>query len=243
MAYYSSIDDIREKFEELNAEQWQLYNGKAKNRPKPEVKYRFLLDEYTGNGSEESFSHLENVLNRVSLKGGNATLFIGRDDQTPVLIMPISLSSKTTTRQVAGQVAGQAGAMPGIRGFNDTLSDKLAIYDLQRKLADMENASQGSFLERIGERVLDNISPDLLVAGITAIISKVAGVPVQMPAAVQGAPTAGAQTDFTPGLDESIDRLVDALSGSFEDEREMIQFIDKMTNTVKNNPAILKQLR
>lgn len=243
MAYYSSIEDIREKFEELSAEQWQLYNGKAKNRPKPEVKYRFLLDEYREGGTEDAFNHLENTLNRVSLKGGNATLFIGPDDQTPVLVMPIALSNKTTTRQVAGTQVTGMNQQAGYRNFNDTLSDKLAIYDLQKKIADMENSSSGSFIERIGERVLDNISPDLLVAGLTAIISKVAGVPVQMPAAVQGAPAADQQTDFTPGLDDAVDRLIDALSGSFDDEREMIQFIDKMTNTVKNNPAILKQLR
>lgn len=157
--------------------------------------------------------------------------------------MPIALSSKTTTRQVAGTQVTGMNNQAGYRNFNDTLSDKLAIYDLQKKIADMENSSSGSFLERIGERVLDNISPDLLVAGLTAIISKVAGVPVQMPASVQGAPAADQQTDFTPGLDDAVDRLIDALSGSFDNEREMIQFIDKMTNTVKNNPAILKQLR
>lgn len=247
MAYYSDLEHIKAVFFEKEIPDWEFYRGTNINKPPVEKRFSRLIDESPeGAGIDESWNQLEDVLNRVSYKGGKAVLFLGPKGETPVFALPISLS-KHTMSQPPTFATGQRGGISsqqyysvGARGFSETLDDKMRIYDLERQL----ESGSGDMWTQIGQSVLEKIDPNTIALALSNLITGLTGKPVQMPniqAAQQTAPKVGAASE--DDLEGAIENLMGTVSNALGDDPEkMKRLFDNLDTMIKTNPAILKQL-
>jgi len=239
MAFYSNIQDVKEVFFKKSIPDWELYNGKPRNRPGESTRYKYLLSESESDDLNSSWLELEDSLNRISAKGGNGTLFLGHKDKAPVLLVPIRFSTETMTRQT-----GTRQGINGIRSMGETLEDKMKIYDLQRRLDDIENANTGVW-DTIGQSVAERIDPNTIVNAVSMLIASLAGKSgvngVQnsvIPTASEGDNT----TDRTEPVSQSIEDIVNVLNQELGSEEETAKFLSRMAEMIRQNPAIIKNL-
>ena len=250
MAYYSDIEHIKTAFLEKGLNEWELYSGTKTTRPNVDQKFRFLIDESAeGVELEESYNQLEDVLNRVSYKGGKAVLMLGNKDEKPAFVMPILLSKHTMTTPPefdTGQRGGyNQGTSLGARSLNETLADKMRIYDLERQL---ENSGGGDVWSQIGNTIIEKIDPNMIVLAVSNLIAGITGKSIEMP---KPAPTEPAKVGSIPAadnrsedeLEESIERLMQTVSSNLNDDPEkMKKLFENLEAMVRTNPAMLKQL-
>lgn len=240
MAFYSNIEDVKEVFLKKDVPDWELYNGKPRNRPGESTRYKYLLSESSSDDLHSSWLELEEALNRVSAKGGNGTLFLGPKDQTPVLLLPIRFSVQTMTRQTGNNSAG----VTGIRSMNETLEDKMKIYDLQRRLEDVENAS-GGIWDSIGQSVAEKIDPNTIVNAVTMLITSMAGKANVNGTQDVSQPIENVNNEIAgelPAVSDSVNEIVSVLNNELGDEKESAKFLSRMAEMIKQNPAIIKNL-
>lgn len=248
MAYYSEIENIRAAFFQKEQPEWEFFRGTNTNKPLHEKKAQRLIDESPdGAGLDESWNYLEEVLNRISYKGGKAVLFVGPKEENASFVMPISLSKHTmseppvfATGQRGGLHYGQ-GAGIGARSYDQTLSDKMKIYDLERRLEDAQFSGTWS---AIGQTLLEKIDPNTIVLALSNLISGLTGKNINIPTMEEKKPTAGEiGGKAEEQLENSIERLMETISRQFNNDPEkMKKLFDGLNDMVEKNPAILKQL-
>jgi len=237
LAYYNEIDDIKEVFFAKDLPNWELYNGRIKNRPAGDRKIPNLIDSFGGDDISQSWDSLEGTLNRVSAKGGNAMLFLGPIHDKPKFAIPISLSTKTMTRQTGQQ---NNGAYIGARSVGDTIADKMKIYDLERRIQDMEGSRQGSFWEQIGERFAQEIDPNTVVGMITGLLTQ--NMPSVQPNINGSPPVEMPESENDESIDNAINEMVELLESNMS-KAEMLRFLNKTTAAIKANPELIKNLK
>ena len=251
MAYYSDLEHIKSAFFEKEIPDWEFYRGTNTNKPPVEKRFTRLIDESPeGAGLDESWNQLEDVLNRVSYKGGKAVLFLGPKGEHPVFAIPISLS-KHTMSQPPTFATGQRGGISsqqyysvGARSVDQTLADKMRIYDLEHQL---QNDQGGDMWSQIGQTLLERIDPNTIVLAVSNLISSLTGKPL-MPTPITQSNTSGEQYKVGQkadgeDLEESIERLMQTISQNLDDDPDrMKKLFDNLERMVATNPAMIKQL-
>lgn len=250
MAYYSDLEHIKSVFFEKDIPDWEFYRGTNTNRPPIEKRFTRLIDESPDGASiDESWNQLEDVLNRISYKGGKTVLFLGPKGDTPVFAIPISLS-KHTMSEPPVFATGQRGGITshqftgiGARSYNETLSDKMRIYDLERQL---EASGQGDIWTQIGNTVLDKIDPNTIVLALSNLVSTLTGkgpiMPIQptQPTQIHGTKETDSDSEE---LEQTIERLMETLSVNLDnDPAKMKRLFENLEMMIKTNPAMIKQL-
>lgn len=248
MAYYSDLEHIKSVFFEKEIPDWEFYRGTNTNRPPVEKRFTRLIDESPeGAGLDESWNQLEDVLNRVSYKGGKAVLFLGQKGEQPAFALPISLS-KHTMSQPPTFATGQRGGISsqqyysvGARSYDQTLADKMKIYDLERQLQDGQG---GDMWSQIGQTLLERIDPNTIVLAVSNLISSLTGKPVTAPnIQMKEQPEKIGQKADGEELEESIERLMQTISQNLDDDPEkMKKLFDNLSRMVETNPGMIKQL-
>lgn len=237
MAYYSDIQDVKAVFFKKEIPHWELYNGRIKNRPAAERKVTNLINASDADDLDSAWHELEETLNMVSSKGGNAMLFLGPHSDPPKFAVPIRLSTKTMTRETGISVNGRATS---VTGFDSVLNDKLAIYDLQRQVEDLKQSQVGGFWDQLGQRFAEQIDPNTIIGIVGSLLGK------QIPNTTQVAgpmDDGEHETDEPAQLQSAVENVVGVLSQHMSSEAEISAFLNKMSKTISDNPAILQQLK
>lgn len=258
MAFYSNIQDIRETFFEHSPKSWEMHNGKPSQRPTA-GRYKSLIAESDdADDLESSWGRLENALDRVSPKGGNAMIYFFREkDNDPFLSVPVSLSTKTSSR--GGEEPERRARLsgPGLYGLpydlKTAIEKERELWELKKLVEEMQNSQPGGIWEQIGQKLISEIDVNSLVNTIVGIVAKVGARPDT------NYPQFQAQTPTTPPQvipqhatdtgedepDEIEEKTIDLLESleNHMSRKELSEFLEKLKKTVDENPAVLKMIQ
>jgi hypothetical protein len=257
MAFYSTLEDIKAGFFDGENPNWELHNGKPAVRPTGGTRYKTLIAESEdGDSMEQSWQRLENALDRISAKGGNAIVYIGDKEEDPVFSIPISLSTKTSSRGPGSSQEGpyrynQLAGLGLPYDIKTAIEKERELWELKKTVEELQ-AGTGSVWEQIGQKIIESVDVNALISGLMGFASQVSGKGQNSPQAEQQPPTMSIQkpdTEASPGAtihDEEIEDKVDNLLDELEkhmDKQEMRKFLDNITQVVKTNPGMLKSLK
>jgi len=240
--YIDNFEDLESWFMDANVPKFTLAHGDISSR-----RYIYTQDD-PGIDVEESWNILRDKLGMFAKNGGTFTVKLptknGGNGWTTLFKLP----------RVEGAINGMGGSyMGGGIGVEayiaEKISDKLENFELRRKVEDLqaEIESQGSFLERIVNRITEhpNFDPtamaDKLIGAISGIVSAMGakgGPAVSMSGfqeTAQDAPTAGED------IGERIGAALGRISQAFPDIN-MAELLEGLAAYVEQNPQMARML-
>lgn len=231
-ASLKSIESLKQWFTQAGRPYWTVWNGFLK-------KDQFLvMRNHASDDMDTSWELLENIVRNKTQAGGRLTVFVS--DKAA------SSSGFTEYLDIDGPMktqAGIAGVSSGsyVNGIDSYINDKMALYDKDRRIQDLENElaakEEGTGINKILNRVLEEAPVQEI---LLALLSKFMGHQPAGNPAVNGAPRITDDMEQEPLSETEQQRLHDAilrLSAHFPD---IATAMEQLANFVDQNPAMAK---
>lgn len=234
MIFYTSIDDIRNVFYEFfdgNTENaiWSLYNGRGKAvKPSGKAVYAGLIYNQEKDISlDESWGILSQQLSRFHR--GYAHLYLGGDEK--YISVPISFGTD-------GQQNASIGNMGLPYNVLTAIEKERKIWELENRLERLLEASESrsSFVERIGEKLMESEQLPLILNGVIGLLTRLSGQPMPQ----QALPAIQGTDDEQESGENDIFSFESQIKGNFQSTGEMRMYLRKMAQLINADPNGMK---
>lgn len=231
-ASINSIEALHNWFMQAKKPFWSIYTGFSKDAKDLAMKNSSLDD------LERSWELMHDIVKNKTANGGRITIYITETAN--------SSHGYTEYMEVQSSAAAISGPsmMPGyVGGVENYIADKLALYDKERKIeelqARLEEKEQGSGIQKVLNRVLEEAPISEL---IMALATKFLGTGAVNPA-INGVKQRIQDDMETEELGpEDQQRLADAITRISVHFPDIVAAMEKLAAFIENNPAMAKSL-
>jgi len=222
----TSLQDLRKWFESKETPYYTLYIGRGTNQ-------NMVLHRQRNEMSpQEAWMQIENDVKISSYGGGVFTLVTREDVKKENILNGKVYVAINTADNPQHRMNGINSPQIGQDAINKAVTDALEVYDLKRKVEELENEIEAvqnqSFFERIGNRLSEH--PELPQL-CEAILMRFLGPSVQQP----GATTIHGMPKQSGTIEESIERIQKVFP-------DPTAFIHGLSSWVEKHPEMAKQI-
>lgn len=197
-----------------------------------------VMRNHASDDMDTSWQLLENIVRNKTEAGGRLTVFVS--DKAA------SSSGFTEYLDIDGPMKNQAaisgtGSGAYVNGIDSYIADKIALYDKDRRIKDLENElaakEEGSGINKIFNRVLEEAPVQEI---LLALVSKFLGAQPAMNPPVNGTPRITDDMEEEQLSDTEQARLHDAILRLSVHFPDIATAMEQLANFVEANPTMAK---
>jgi hypothetical protein len=246
-AHLTNIHDLKTYFDKLNNSRWNLYTGMYEgNLPQGNILYR---QDNKDMDSTESWELLNQLIDMNSVNGGDFTVYFPANANGNMgNRIKISIGNNHRFGQHANVGATPPFGMVSKNEVAEMISTQKIIWDLERKVDELESANAPSIGAVIMEQLAGN--PETIrtiTAALTTLLqvvaARMAGIPMrpQSAPAINGHPNTNNSTEISYSEDEKegVNNVLGRIAAHFPD---LTGFLEKLAHFIETNPDMAKSL-